>query len=93
MMPTSPANNTVKQVILKQCVHARMFKYVCHTTSSLPFPQMARGILAIGSMMAASIDKTATALGGALNNYANNAINRSAPMSEPLTLSKSYVSR
>lgn len=55
--------------------------------------QMARGILAIGDMMATSINKTAVALGGALNNYANNAMNRSPPLSEPLTLSKSYVSR
>lgn len=55
--------------------------------------QMARGILAIGGMMAASINKTGVALGGALNNYASNAMNRSPPLSEPLTLSKSYVSR
>lgn len=55
--------------------------------------QMARGILAIGSMMGASINKTAVALGGALDNYAANAMNRSPPLSEPLTLSKSYVSR
>lgn len=54
---------------------------------------MARGILAVGSMMAASINKTSVALGGALNNYAANAMNRSPPLSEPLTLSKSYVSR
>jgi hypothetical protein len=54
---------------------------------------MARGILAIGGMMAASISKTGVALGGALNNYASNAMNRSPPLSEPLTLSKSYVSR
>jgi len=55
--------------------------------------QMARGIIAVGSMMATSINKTSTALGGALNNYANNAMNRSPPLSEPFTVSKSYVSR
>lgn len=54
---------------------------------------MARGIVAVGSMMAASINKTAVALRGALDNYASNAINRSPGLSEPLTLSKSYVSR
>jgi hypothetical protein len=54
---------------------------------------MARGIIAIGDMMATSISKTSVALGGALNNYANAAMNRSPALSEPLTLSKSYVSR
>lgn len=55
--------------------------------------KMARGIIAIGDMMATSISKTSVALGGALNNYANAAMNRSPALSEPLTLSKSYVSR
>lgn len=61
--------------------------------SICPHLQIALGILAVGSMMATSINKTAAALGGALNNYATNAMNRSPPMSEPLTLSKAYVSR
>lgn len=55
--------------------------------------QMARGIVAVGDMMATSISKTCVALAGALDNYALNAMNRSPPLSEPLTLSKSYVNR
>jgi hypothetical protein len=55
--------------------------------------QMARGIIAVGMMLATSISKTTEALGGALNNYASSAMHRSPPLSEPLTLSKSYVSR
>jgi hypothetical protein len=55
--------------------------------------QMARGIVAVGDMMATSISKTLVALAGALDNYALNAMNRSPPLSEPLTLSRSYVNR
>jgi hypothetical protein len=54
---------------------------------------MARGIVAVGSMLAASINKTALAVGGALDNYASTAINRNPGLSEPLVLSKSYVNR
>jgi hypothetical protein len=66
---------------------------IADACAPLSFAQMARGIIAIGDMMAASISKTSVALGGALNNYASIAMNRSPPLSEPLTLSKSYVSR
>jgi hypothetical protein len=44
-------------------------------------------------MLAASINKTALAVGGALDNYASTAINRNPGLSEPLVLSKSYVNR
>jgi hypothetical protein len=54
---------------------------------------MVRGILAVGDMMAATIDKTAHALAAALDNYASSAMHASAPLSQPLTISRSYVSR
>jgi hypothetical protein len=54
---------------------------------------MACGILAIGDMTAATIDKTAAALGGALGNFASSRIAASAPLSEPLTISRAYATR
>lgn len=55
--------------------------------------QLARGIVAIGSMSAAAITRTATAVGGAIHNYSNNLMNQIPPLSQPLTVSQSYVSR
>eukprot|EP00775_Hariotina_reticulata_P012660 gene12660-12787_t len=55
--------------------------------------KLARGIVAIGSMSAAAITRTATAVGGAINNYSNNLMNQIPPLSQPLTVSQSYVSR
>jgi hypothetical protein len=56
-------------------------------------PQLARGIIAIGSMSAASINKTASAVAGAIGSYTDNLMNQTAPLSQPLTVSSGYVNR
>jgi hypothetical protein len=55
--------------------------------------QLARGIVAIGSMSATSINKTATAVAGAIGSYADNLMNQTAPLSQPLTVSRGYINR
>lgn len=55
--------------------------------------KLARGIVAIGSMSATSINKTAAAVAGAIGSYADNLMNQTAPLSQPLTVSSSYVNR
>lgn len=44
-------------------------------------------------MSAASIHKTAIAVGGAIMSYSNNLMNQTHPGSQPLTVSKGYVQR
>lgn len=55
--------------------------------------QLARGIVAIGGMSAASINKTATAVAGAIGSYTDSLMNQTAPLSQPLHVSSSYVNR
>lgn len=83
---------------------AEGFLQLCCNTCSLLTPhncavplshllQLARGIVAIGSMSATSINKTAAAVAGAIGSYADNLMNQTAPLSQPLTVSSSYVNR
>eukprot|EP00879_Flechtneria_rotunda_P001020 GHRR01001156.1.p1 GENE.GHRR01001156.1~~GHRR01001156.1.p1 ORF type:complete len:303 (+),score=106.55 GHRR01001156.1:254-1162(+) len=55
--------------------------------------KLARGIVAIGGMAAASITRTAAAVGSALDSYTQNLINQTPPLTQPLTISKGYVNR
>ncbi|KAF6264688.1 hypothetical protein COO60DRAFT_1483891 [Scenedesmus sp. NREL 46B-D3] len=55
--------------------------------------KLARGIVAIGGMSAASINKTATAVAGAIGSYTDSLMNQTAPLSQPLHVSSSYVNR
>lgn len=55
--------------------------------------KLARGILAIGDMAAASINKTSVAVGGAISSYVQNRIDQTPPLSQPLTISRGYINR
>jgi hypothetical protein len=44
-------------------------------------------------MSAASINKTATAVAGAIGSYTDNLMIQTAPLSQPLTVSSGYVNR
>jgi hypothetical protein len=55
--------------------------------------KLARGILAVGSMAAASINKTSAAVGGAIGSYVQSRIDQTPPLSQPLTISRGYITR
>eukprot|EP00882_Tetradesmus_deserticola_P000648 GHRQ01000706.1.p1 GENE.GHRQ01000706.1~~GHRQ01000706.1.p1 ORF type:complete len:347 (+),score=146.11 GHRQ01000706.1:193-1233(+) len=55
--------------------------------------KLARGIIAISGMSAASINKTATAVAGAIGSYTDNLMSHTPPLSQPLTVSSSYLNR
>eukprot|EP00878_Enallax_costatus_P000368 GHUV01000453.1.p1 GENE.GHUV01000453.1~~GHUV01000453.1.p1 ORF type:complete len:337 (+),score=139.14 GHUV01000453.1:266-1276(+) len=55
--------------------------------------KLARGIIAVGDMAAASISKTSVAVGAAITNYVQHRMDSTPPLSQPLTVSRGYVSR
>lgn len=55
--------------------------------------KLTRGVLAVGDMLATSVEHTGRALGGALNQYASTLMASTQPLDQPLTVSTAYMSR
>ncbi|KAF8067238.1 elp4 [Scenedesmus sp. PABB004] len=67
-----------------------------HGGTGAPAPtaeKLARGIVAIGGMAAVSVSNASAAVGSALVNWTDTLVSNTPPLSQPLTMSRSYVDR